>query len=150
MTPRSTAKTWGAEMRKTDDERFAEAQKIPVADYPDTDALYVRGGPPSLCFIDDEEGTGFYANLEDLKDSFRQVGRPLPTYAWSCFKDVPSSDVTWVIEDALQDHHSNAKDFITREHQEKLDAFLKQWWKESGTFTWRPDYRKAVTFGDGT
>lgn len=130
-------------MKLTNEERFAAATKVPAAEY--DSVVFCKGGPPSHSF--DEESEGFYADVQDLVDAFKREGKPLPEYAWACFQDVPETDVDWLIEDTLQEHHANAKGFITREHEEKLDAFLKQWWKESGAFTWRPDYTKAVLLG---
>jgi hypothetical protein len=68
-------------------------------------------------------------------------------YVWTCFRDVPSTDTDWLIEDALQERPRGC----ARLDQQMRStwrisrvAFLRQWWAESAAHTWRVDYKRAV------
>lgn len=120
-------------------ERFADAEKVSPENY--DGPVFWDGGPPSTGGMG---GDGFYFGVGDLRDSCAQAGVAPPVYVWTCFRDVPSTDTDWLIEDALQEHHEGARDWISAEHMAKLEAFLRQWWAESNAHTWRVDYKRAV------
>lgn len=108
--------------------RFELAEK--VENY--TGALYV----PS----EDGPQEGFFASMGDLLDYYSEKDRP--EYAYVTWEDRASCSASDVIENALSDHHEDARDGIDGE--EELQAFLEAWWAKQKVVTWRPDYKRVV------
>lgn len=127
-------------------DRFGEAQKISPDDYQEDPVFWPDCGG-AVSSMEGMTGDGFYANVADLLASCEEASVPPPAYVWTCFRDVPSSNSEWIIEDSLVSHYEGAGDNIAAEHRERLDAFLRQWWADSGVCTWRPDYKRAVVIG---
>ena len=128
--------------------RFVAAQKLSPDAY--KGPVFWPGGPGSPASQDGFNGAGFFANVADLIASCAADGEDLPEYVWACDIDVPSSDADNIIRDGLEGHYEGAGDHITVEHRAALDAFLRQWWADSGVVTWRPDYSRAVVLGAAT
>lgn len=120
-----------------DDARFLRAVRVPAEEY--VGAVYSRGLPGGGA-----EGEGYYPDVATMKRQREVMGVDPPAYVWACREVTPSTDASQVIDDALQEHHESARDAISNEQIVELQGFLDGWWKRTGTFSWFPDYGRAV------
>lgn len=121
--------------------RFAAATKINADDY--DGPVFCDDGPDSRSMTCDGDGN-LHASVQDLLEACADDGVEPPPYAYACNAVVPSSDVRWIIESALEEHHDGAGDSITKEHTEKLAAFMREWWAESGAVSYYADRSRVV------
>lgn len=126
----------------TEEQRFAAATKLASSEY--TGAVFCDGGPPSQSMVSDDGDCDYHASVAEFLAACAEADEPVPEYVWACRAHTPSSNVGWIIESALEDHHEDAGSVITKEHVEKLKAFMREWWAASGVVSYRPDYTRAV------
>lgn len=115
--------------------RFESAEKIDEKNY---------SGPVSWEGADAWSGEGYFGSLNDLREACDDKGVPYPVYVYACDIDVPMWDAERVIEDALSDHHEDARDYLSAGSEEKLQAFLDEWSKDFEIKTWNVDHSRVV------
>lgn len=144
QTDEAAARFDAAEKREA--ERFAKATKVDAESY--TGAVFCDDGPASRSMTCDGDGH-LHASVQDLLEACADDGVEPPPYAYACNAEVPRSDARWIVKDALEDHHEGAGDSITEEHLAKLEAFMREWWAESGVVTYRVDRTRVVMLSKG-
>lgn len=114
-------------------EAFEKATKIPAAEY--TGWVSWPG-----CVGDD----GYFESVQELLNHCAKTGKPAPTFVWAC-KPIPLHlDAEGIVDQALEEHHEGAKDFISNAEMERLQVLLDEWAKAQGVTSWCEDRTRAV------
>jgi hypothetical protein len=108
--------------------RFDKAKKIPESDYDGW--IFYRGD--------------YYADLDALEDHCEQNALEWPEYVWSCRKLEFEINAESVIASALEEHHEDAGERISREQETELQTFLDAWCAKQGVSSWEEDDSCAV------
>lgn len=114
-------------------ESFAKAEKIEV-NVNDTSALDEG--------VFSADGDNFYWSVEDYLDKLD--GEPPSEFLW-CSIPLPfKPSVDHMIENALDEHHEDAADQITKEEMKRLEDFVKEWASVQPLGSVEPDYTRAI------
>lgn len=95
-----------------EDARYEKARKVPLAEY-----------QQEGLFVEDE----WFNDWEDLVDSMDSQGREVPEWAWGCEPLAFALDAERLLENALDEHHEDARDGIDDAEVKRLQAFLDEW-----------------------
>lgn len=127
--------------RDDDATAFEKAQKIPAREY--------KGW---ICRPDGEEepNYGYHKSVDDLMRTLLNRDCDLPQFVWATMAEGLSLNADWILEEALEEHHENARDQISREAEEALQALLDGWLKRPDVkvTTYHEDRSRAVVFDD--
>lgn len=113
-------------------ERFAKATKITPTDYPpDRPVFFVNGKYRPLGEIDLEYD-------------------PPGDYVWATREVKFEPCVDGMIENALDDHHEDARQEITDEEMTELTDFVAKWAEGTGVRSYEVDYTRAIVLTPAT
>jgi len=74
----------------------------------------------------------------------KEEGHALPQYAWTTYKLTLSADASDIVENMLSEHHEDARDEMSDEAIEDLQAKLNKWCADQGVATYFEDNSIAV------
>lgn len=87
---------------------------------------------------------GYYASIADLLEHCADHNLTPPEYAWACDQTFPQTRAEGVIEQGLDEHHSDASSEVNHVQARELQEFLDAWWKDTGISSYYMDYDRAV------
>lgn len=122
--------------------RFEKATKVVPETCPDgyMDMIFCEG------YGCDE---GYFHEIEDLIDYCETANVEIPKYVWGTTSRIIHIDADDIIENACQELHEDACDWIDRESRNELQKFLDDWCLEqTGTLTYEVDYTYAILLND--
>ena len=103
-------------------------------------------------YLYDEQTDHYFAEIEDFIDEYKdntdyendkEMLENLPEVLWVCSKAEISMDADSIIENACDELHEDARDYISDERE--LQEFLNRWCeKQTGTTTYYPCYKEYV------
>ena len=109
-------------LRAAEEKRYAAAKRVPFADY---------GGAMLV------SGDHFYDEPDDLFDD--SLPEDPPREAWGVYGMPLSIDANRLLESALEEHHEDAEDNISKEMVDELQTFLDGWCKRTGIVSYFQD-----------
>lgn len=118
-------------------ERFEKAEKIQAKDY--------KGW---VFWEDHGDNEGFFSSVAELRTYCNDVGVEPPPYVYACKAMLLSMNAEWIIEDALEEHHENARDSISKEAEDELQSLLNAWCAKQTVRTWFQDTTRVVLPND--
>lgn len=105
-------------------------------------------------YLYDEQTDHYFAEIEDFVDEYKddtefendeEMLENLPEVLWVCSKAEISMDADWIIENACEELHEDARDNISDKEEKELQEFLDKWCeKQTGTTTYYPCYKEYV------
>ena len=105
-------------------------------------------------YLYDEQTDHYFAEIEDFVDEYKdstefendeEMRENLPEVLWVCSKSEISMDADWIIENACEELHEDARDNISDKEEKELQEFLDKWCeKQTGTITYYPCYKEYV------
>lgn len=96
------------------------------------------------------ENEGYFDDLEQLEDYCEENDIEMPGYVWGTRCERISMDAGSIIENACEELHEDAYDWIGKESEEELQETLNKWCeKQSGTDTYYVDYKVAIILKEG-
>ena len=120
-----------------------------------TEAEY--GKKPVFCECGaDSDMTGdshYFSSIAVLRDKCREAGLVIPAEAIGCtLLPFALEDADYIIEAALQEHHEDAAEQVTKEATDALQAALDAWTEKYGPAvrTWVPDESVVVVLDKPT
>lgn len=120
---------------------FEKATKIPAREYTGW-----------VCRPDafNEPGYGYHASVEDMIDHLLMTDDDLPPFVWATTEQRLKLDANWILENALDEHHEDARDQISDEAEKALQAFLDEWVTRSdvNVISYAEDRTRAIVFDD--
>lgn len=123
-------------------ERFAEATKVPEAEYAD-----------EWVYSETHQGggrEGYWPDVESLRDWCEGEGVASPAYVWACTPLDLSMHADSAIESALDEHHDDAGSEISDAEVRRLQDFLDEWCDAQGIRSYHTDYKRAVVLSAAT
>lgn len=105
-------------------------------------------------YLYDEQTDHYFDEIEDFVYEYKddaefendeEMLENLPEVLWVCSKAEISMDADWIIENACEDLHEDARDNISDKEEKELQEFLDKWCeKQTGTTTYYPCYKEYV------
>lgn len=117
----------------SENERFEKAEKVLAKDYEGWVFWEDRG-----------DNEGFFASVAEIRRYCEREEIELPSYVYACNPTSIAMRAEWIIDDALADHHENAKNAISCEAIVELQAALDAWCAKQTVRTWFQNMDRVV------
>lgn len=118
-------------------ERVRQATPIRAEDY--TDPVWWEGSTEHTM-----NGDGYFESVDALLAHCADHDLTPPPYVYACHPSTPHSDVSWVIDSALEEFYEEARDRIDPAAERELQATLDAFWTETGIRGWNPDFSRVI------